>query len=171
MKKFAITMLAVMGCMAGAQAQDIDFGITAGYLNARGSVKADDVSISASESGFYGGIVAEFSVADKIGIQPELLYATVDGGDGIILPILLEYAIAPKVHFQAGPQLVFSLEDVPDDFTGVEFDLAGGIGVDITEAFFAEARYTFQINNSYTGPEDVTVRGNYLTIGVGYKFF
>lgn len=170
MKKFAITVLAAMGCMAGANAQDIDFGVTAGYLNARGSIKADGVSISASESGFYGGVMAEFSVADKIGIQPELLYATVDGGDGLMLPILLEYAITPIVHFQAGPQLVFSLEEVPDDFTGVEFDLAGGIGVDITEDFFAEARYTFQVNNSYTGPEDVKVRGNYLTIGIGYKF-
>jgi opacity protein-like surface antigen len=171
MKKIAIAVVALVGCLAGANAQDIDFGITAGYMNARGVVKVDDVSISANESGFYGGIMAEFSVADKIGIQPELLYASIDGSDGILLPILLEYAITPKLHFQAGPQLVFSLEDLPDDITGVEFDLAGGIGYDITDAFFAEARYTFQVNNSYTGPEDIKIRGNYLTIGLGYKFF
>ena len=46
-----------------------------------------------------------------------------------------------------------------------------GIGYDIEDAFFAEARYTFQLNNSYTVPEDFKIRGNYLTIGLGYKFF
>lgn len=171
MKKYLITGLALLATTAGSMAQDIDFGITAGYMNARGVIEADGISLSANESGFYGGIVAEFSVADKIGIQPELLYASIDGSDGLLLPILLEYAVTPKLHFQAGPQLVFSLEDVPEDFTGVEFDLAGGLGFDITDAFFAEARYTFQINNSYTGAEDVSVRGNYLTLGLGYKFF
>lgn len=171
MKKYLITGFALLAATAVSMAQDIDFGITAGYMNARGVVKVEGVSLSADESGFYGGVMAEFSVSDKVGIQPELLYASVDGSDGLLLPILLEYAITPKLHFQAGPQLVFSLEDVPEDFTGVEFDLAGGLGFDITDAFFAEARYTFQINNSYTGPEDASVRGNYLTLGIGYKFF
>lgn len=171
MKKYLITGLALFAAAVSGVAQDIDFGITAGYMNARGVIKADGVSLSADESGFYGGVVAEFTVSEKVGIQPELLYASIDGSDGILLPILVEYAITPKLHFQAGPQLVFSLEDVPTDFTGVEFDLAGGLGYDFTDAFFAEARYTFQINNSYTGPEDVSVRGNYLTLGLGYKFF
>ena len=171
MKKIAIAVVALMGCLAGANAQDINIGVTAGYMNARGVIKVEDVSVSDNESGFYGGIVAEFSLNDKVGIQPELLYASIDGSDGILLPILLEYAITPKLHFQAGPQLVFSLEDLPEDITGVEFDLAAGIGYDITDAFFAEARYTFQLNNSYTGPEDIKIRGNYLTIGLGYKFF
>lgn len=166
-----MTVMALLGLTAGVQAQDIDFGITAGYLNARGSIKSDGVTISADESGIYGGLVAEFSVGNKVGLQPELLYASIDGSDGILLPVLFEFGIAPKLNLQAGPQFVFSLEDVPEDFTGVEFDLAGGIGLDITEAFFAEARYTFQLNNSYTGPEDVKVRGNYLSVGIGYKFF
>ena len=87
-----------------------------------------------------------------------------------MLPILGKFAISEKFNLQAGPQLVFSFEETPEDFSSVEFDIAGGIGYDIDEDFFIEARYTFQINNSYTGSEDVKVRGNYLTVGLGYKF-
>ena len=170
MKKPFITFVALLGTLTGLMAQDADFGITAGYMNARGSVKVDGGSFSNSESGIYAGVVADFSLTDVVHIQPELLYASVDGSDGLLLPVMLKYYVAPKVNFQAGPQFVFSLEDVPDDFTGIEFDLAGGVGVDIVAGLFAEARYSFQLNNSYTGSEDVKVRGNYLTIGVGYTF-
>lgn len=168
MKKPILWVLLLV--VTGTAAQQAKFGVTAGYLNARGSIKAEEISISASESGFYGGLLADFTLGETWHVQPELLYATVDGGEALFLPIVLRYYVAPKLNFQAGPQFVFSLEDVPEDFTGVEFDLAGGIGFDITEDFFAQARYSFQLNNSYTGSEDVTVRGNYLTLGLGYTF-
>jgi len=170
MKKLLLVAIAVLGFTYASQAQEVRFGATAGYLNARGSVKVDGVTVSDSNSGFYLGAVADFEISENFNIQPELLYANVDEADGIILPILGKFAISEKFNIQAGPQLVFSLEDTPDDFSSVEFDLAGGIGYDIDEDFFLEARYTFQINNSYTGSEDIKVRGNYLTLGVGYKF-
>lgn len=170
MKRIVLVTVAVFALAFSAQAQDVRFGATAGYLNARGSVKAEGISISASESGFYIGAVADFVVSDNFSVQPELLYASVDESDGLLLPILGKFAISEKFNFQVGPQLVFSLEETPEDFSSVEFDVAGGIGYDINEDFFVEARYTFQINNSYTGSEDVKVRGNYLTIGLGYKF-
>ncbi|WP_036383311.1 porin family protein [Muricauda sp. MAR_2010_75] len=170
MKKLFLVVVVVFGCVSFSQAQEARFGATAGYLNARGSVKADGISISASESGFYLGAVADFNVAENFNVQPELLFASIDGSNGLMLPILGKFAISEKFNFQAGPQLVFSFEDTPEDFSSVEFDIAGGVGYDIDEDFFIEARYTFQINNSYTGDEDVKVRGNYLTVGVGYKF-
>ena len=170
MRKPFLVFVALLGSVTGLIAQDADFGVTAGFMNARGSVKVDGESFSGDESGFYAGIVADFTLADKVGIQPELLYASVDGGDGLLLPVMFKYYVAPKVNFQAGPQFVFSLEELPDDISGIEFDLAGGLGVDIIGGLFAEARYSFQLNNSYTGPEDIKIRGNYLTIGVGYTF-
>ena len=50
MKKIAIAGVALLGCLAGANAQDIDFGITAGYMNARGVIKVEDISVSDNES-------------------------------------------------------------------------------------------------------------------------
>ncbi len=170
MKKLLLVAIAVLGFTYASQAQEVRFGATAGYLNARGSVKAEGISVSGSDSGFYLGAVADIEVSENFNVQPELLYANVNDASGIFLPILGKFAISEKFNLQAGPQLVFSLEDTPDDFSSVEFDLAGGIGYDIDEDFFLEARYTFQINNSYTGSEDIKVRGNYLTLGVGYKF-
>lgn len=128
------------------------------------------MEFSDSQSGFYIGVVADFTLTEVFHIQPELAYGSIDGGDGIFLPIMGKYYVADKQNLQAGPQLVFTLEDVPQDFTGVEFDLAAGLGFDITEAFFAEARYAFQLNNSYTGNEDITARASYLNVGIGYKF-
>ncbi|UBZ13032.1 PorT family protein [Flagellimonas marinaquae] len=170
MKKLLLVAITVLGFTYLSQAQEVRFGATAGYLNARGSVKAGDISISASESGFYLGAVADFNVSENFNVQPELLYANVDGSSGLMLPILGKFAISEKFNLQAGPQLVFSLEDSIENYSSVEFDIAGGLGYDITDDFFVEARYTFQINNSYTGSEDVKVRGNYLTVGLGYKF-
>ena len=171
MKKLFFVGLAVVGFVCSSQAQDVRFGATAGYLNARGSVKAEGISISDSESGFYFGAAADFEVAENFNIQPELLYVNVNEASALFLPILGKFAISEKFNLQAGPQLVFSLEDeIPDEISSFEFDIAGGIGYDITEDFFVEARYTFQLNNSYTGSEDVKLRGNYLTVGLGYWF-
>src|SRR6056297_913427 len=163
MKKLFFVGLAVVGFVCSSQAQDVRFGATAGYLNALGSVKAEGISISDSESGFYFGAAADFEVAENFNIQPELLYVNVNEASALFLPILGKFAISEKFNLQAGPQLVFSLEDdIPDEISSFEFD--------ITEDFFVEARYTFQINNSYTGSEDLKLRGNYLTVGLGYWF-
>lgn len=154
----------------GALAQDVDFGITGGYLNVRGSVKSDNISVSGSESGFYLGILADLKFSKKFHLQPELLYAVVKESDALFLPIIGKFYLNNKLHLQLGPQLVFALEEVPDDFTGTVFDLAGGIGVDITPVLFTQIRYTYQINNTYTGAEDLKARSNYLTLGIGFSF-
>ncbi|MCW5517506.1 porin family protein [Muriicola sp. Z0-33] len=169
MKKLMFLGL-LMSLIFSANAQDADFGVKGGYLNVRASIKADDISISASESGFYLGVLAVLKFSDKFHLQPELLYARVSEADAIFLPVIGKIYLTDKLNLQVGPQLVFSTQEVPDDFTGTEFDLAGGLGIDITSVIFTEVRYTVQINNSYTGQEDIKVRGNYLTLGVGFRF-
>lgn len=170
MKKLLLAIIALFSIIYSSQAQEVRFGATAGYLNARGVLKFGNDSFSSSQSGFYAGAVADFGITEKFNIQTEALYARVDGADGLMIPIFGKYRITEKFNIQAGPQLVFSLEDSIENYSSVEFDIAGGLGYDITDDFFVEASYTFQINNSYTGSEDIKVRGNYLTVGLGYKF-
>ena len=165
-----ILLCLFLGTILAAEAQNNTFGLTAGYLNVRGNINSDEVTFSASESGYYAGIVADIAITKSFKIQPELLYARANEAGAIFLPIMGKFYLNDKFNLQLGPQLVFSTEDVPDDFTGTEFDLAGGLGIDITSALFIEARYSFQINNSYTGDQDIKIRGNYLTLGMGYKF-
>lgn len=167
-KVFFIAMAVLFGL--NIQAQSIDFGVTAGYLNGRASVKFDEGTFSDSQSGFFIGGLVDFVLTEKTSIQPELLYASIDDGSALMLPVMLKSYITDKLNFQVGPQFVFSLEESVEDFSNVELGLAGGLGFDITDNFFLQARYSFQLNNSYTGSEDFKVRANYLTAGVGYKF-
>ncbi len=169
MKKIILSAACLMGGLV-LHAQDVDFGITAGYLNADGKVEGGGISVSGSESGFYIGAVADFTITEEFHIQPEAVYASIDEADGILVPIMAKYYVADKLNLQAGPQFVFSLEDTPDEISSIQFGLGGGLGYDITDDFFIEARYSFQLSNSYTGSEDITVRSNYLNIGVGYTF-
>ncbi|MBS9463720.1 PorT family protein [Flagellimonas sp. 389] len=171
MLKRIVLIFALTGTALTGVAQDINFGLTGGFANVRQTVKEGNITISDSESGIYAGAFANFSVNNNFAIQPELLYSAVEDVQAIVVPIMGKFYMTDILYLQTGPQIAFSLEDIPDDFTGVEFGLAGGLGLDITDLFFAQARYSFQLNNSFTGNDNVKVRFNYLTIGLGYKFW
>ena len=169
MKKLLYAAIVVFG-LAISNAQQVEFGATGGLLSVRASAEFEGNSASDSETGFYVGGVVDFSISEKFHIQPELVYANVNGGNGLILPIMAKYYVSNGFNIQAGPQLDFSLEEVPDDFTGTGISLAGGLGYDIDDNFFIEARYSFQLNDYYTGNLDVETSSNFLMVGVGYKF-
>jgi opacity protein-like surface antigen len=170
MKKVLFIALFTVAFAFNANAQDSRFGATAGFLNAGGKVTFEDQSVTASEAGFYLGLVGDFGVSEKFHVQPELLYASVDGSSAIFIPVLAKFYVAESFSILAGPEVSFSLEETGEDSSSLSVNITGGIGFDITEDFFAEARYSTQLNNSYTGDLDITARGNGLFIGVGYKF-
>lgn len=167
-KALLIVAFAIVGYTMNAQTPK--FGVTAGFLDASASVKIDGETDSDSQSGFYGGILLDFEASDNFHIQPEILYANVDGGEAIMVPIIGKIYMDENASFQVGPQFVFATNEAPDDFSSIEFDLIGGLAFDFSENIFGEARYSFQLNNLYTGDRDITVKGNYLTLGLGYKF-
>ncbi|WP_397362918.1 porin family protein [Olleya sp. R77988] len=170
-KLLMIAAVAVFG-LSSVNAQNAQFGLTAGYLSATGSAESGGISISATESGFYIGGVADIEISDVFHVQPEVVYASTgdDGGDGIAIPIMAKYYVSDKFNIQAGPHFDISLEDIPEDFTGFGISLGAGLGYDIDDNFFAEARYSFQLNDYYTGDLDVSTTTNLLMVGVGYKF-
>ena len=171
MKTKLLTFLSAVLFMAYSNAQDVDFGITAGYFNVDAKLEVDGEDFDVDgDGGFYGGIVLDFSVSDKFGVRPELLYVNVNESSAIFLPLMAKIGLVNGLHVQAGPQFGFSLEDLSDDTSGFDFDLAAGLGFDFPLGIFIEARYAFQVNNSYTGSQDITAKGRYLTAGVGYKF-
>ena len=175
MKKMFFVAIATFGFTFSSNAQNVDFGATAGYHNLIVRASADGISASDGASGFYFGLFADFSISDKFHIQPELQYASVsqDGGTGneIIVPVMAKYYPAANFYLQAGPN--FDL--IIDDSEGVNdfgFGLAGGLGYDFTEKFFASARYSFGLSERLQEDIgfDVSTKFNFLQIGVGYKF-
>lgn len=170
MKKLVLFIAIAVLAFTNVNAQDSQFGLTAGYLNVDAKVKFDGTTVSASDSGFYIGALADFTVSETFHVQPELVYANVNESSALILPIMGKYYVSDSFNLQAGPQFTFSLEETPDDFSSIAIALGFGAGYDINENFFIEARYSFQLNNYYTGSEDLTAKENYLTFGIGYKF-
>lgn len=170
MKKVILITLFTLAFAFNSNAQDSRFGATAGFLNAGGKVTFEGSSVTASEAGFYLGLIGDFVVSEKFHVQPELLYASVDGSSAIFIPVLAKFYVAEGFNILAGPEVSFSLEETGDDTSSLSTNITGGLGYDITEDFFVEARYSQQLNNTYTGDLDITARGNGLFIGVGYKF-
>ncbi len=163
-------LVTAFGFTINAQDGNSRFGVTAGYLNANSKIESEGLSGSAGESGFFFGLIGEFEVSDKVSIQPELLYANVDDLSFLQIPVMAKVYVSEEFSLQAGPQITYTLEEVADDFTKVNLGLGIGFAYDFTNQFFVESRYTFQLNNYYTGSADIESRIGWLNIGVGYKF-
>ena len=163
MKKIILTVAAVFA-MTFANAQDkggssdMKFGVKGGFNS------ASSEGGGGSASGFFLGGLVEFSLADKLVLQPGLNYHTfsADGGStsSLSVPVLFKYNVAEKINILAGPSLYYSLESEVEDKTVFGLDLGGSY--DITDNFFVEPRYSIGLTGE--------VKTNVLLIGVGYKF-
>lgn len=165
--KRILSILALLGAIS-LQAQE--FGISAGYLSAQAKASSGGLSISASEGGFFAGLTADFAVSERFHIQPEVQYIGVDDGNGLLIPVIGKYYIDDKFSLQFGPQLMVDLDGAGPDISAVNLDLAMGLGFDLSQDMSVMARYSLQVNNSYTGPQDLTARLNFIQVGLNYRF-
>jgi opacity protein-like surface antigen len=154
-KLLLVAVMAAFTFSAGAQG----FSAKAGFNSV--TMKVD--SFSATESGFYIGAGYEFEVSETLDVEPSVLYSSVSDLSSLYIPIMLKYNISEDFNIQAGPQVNYLLEDVPQGEFGL--DIAAGAGYNISEEFFVEARYGFQVSRDL-GDTDI----NTLSIGVGYRF-
>lgn len=126
MKKLLLSVGLVIGVASAASAQQSGFGLKGGV--GLSNVKGDDAGKSQNLVGFQAGLMADFSLGDRLLFHPELLYsqkgAKVDVTDSYVtsagtytstetghvrlayldLPLLLRVKAA-GVFFEAGPQL------------------------------------------------------------------
>ena len=153
MKKMSLVALLVIFSITIAYGQgETNFGLTGGFINGSGkaSVAGFDVAEVQNGSGFFIGLLADISVAESFSVQPEILYAGIDGEGVILIPVMAKYYIAEKFNIQAGPQLDFltglnELEKRAIKTTG--FSLGFGAGFDISEKIAVQARYNVGLNN------------------------
>lgn len=173
MKKLFLSAVAVFA-FGITNAQDMNFGVKAGVNMA--SVKFDSPGGSVSESGtgFFVGGLAEFSIGEKMKLQPELLYQmlSIDAGGGdvdvsyINVPVIFKYYVTDEIAVNAGPAIQYFLDgddvfEAADESTfKVNLDFGGSY--DITENFEASLRYSAGLMG------DIKVSG--IQLGVGYKF-
>jgi len=140
------------------------------------SAKSDGVTIdlgdgpetfgggTVSTTGFYVGGFVDFSIADKLTLEPGIAYhaASKDGAklNFLSVPVTFKYEVAEKFNVLAGPSLFYNMDSDADDKTVFNLDL--GASYDITENFFVDPRYSLGL----TGDTKVS----HFLIGVGYKF-
>ncbi|MGC4233838.1 MAG: porin family protein [Niabella sp.] len=122
MKQLAIAILC-MTLITAVQAQDFNFGVTAGPNLGTAKMKGDGVEQPKSVIGFQIGAFAEFGLTDKISLRPELQYTTLGykfvpeedlygirlKSSYITIPILAEYAITEKLKVGLGPYVATKL--------------------------------------------------------------
>ncbi len=173
MKKLFLAAFAVFA-FASVNAQQ--FGALAGFSALSGKVEVGNADDTESESGFFIGAFAEFELSDQFGLQPEVTYTSAGDISLINLNVIAEYSISDEFTLQAGPQIGLvggDAGDFIDDFddgSKLNLQLAVGAAYDITEEFFVQARYGFQLNDHYTGDADASFKISGFTIGVGYNF-
>lgn len=176
MKKLLLTAAIAVFGIIGTQAQTTSFGVLGGL--SMYSPDVEDVD-SDSETGFHLGVMANLGISESFAVQPELTYGMAGDISMISINAIAKYYVTDGLNIQLGPQFGFAggddidaLEELvgEDDFSKMNIQLAAGLGYDITESFFVQARYGFQLNNHYTGDADADVKINVLRLSVGYKF-
>jgi len=170
MKRYITLTACLLGWAFFGHGQNVHWGITGGFASANLSTKQDNTTETTTNSGFYAGGFAYFEVNSGFGVHSELLFAGIEDANAILIPILAEFKLTDQLSLSTGPQFNFSLEEIPDGFTGLSFGAASGIGFDISYDLRLKARYAYQFSNSFTGDDDIKVRTHFWTIGLGYRF-
>jgi opacity protein-like surface antigen len=166
MKKLFICFLFSSAISTVSFAQE-GFAVKAGINNVSVKVDAGEFgSASDSELGFFVGGGYNFEAGEQFDIEPSVLLSIVNDLTSIYIPIMAKYEVADSFNIQAGPQINYLLEDLPDGEFGL--DLAVGAGYQFDDNWFVEARYGFEISRGGDFGEVADI--NTLTVGAGYRF-
>ncbi|WP_420553384.1 porin family protein [Tenacibaculum aiptasiae] len=153
------------------------FGIKAGLNVSKLKVKLPSTSGNTDERiSFYVGGLVDIKVKEKFHIQPEFLFSS-EGSkdyrvDFVNIPIMLKYFVIKALNIQVGPQLgyILSAETGKSSLKSASFGLNGGLGYELKDGLFFEARYNHGLSNfveSGVGPEFYS---RPFQLGLGYKF-
>ena len=140
--------------------------ITLSNLNAQDGFSAklgiNTVSVEGEgDTGFYLGAGYQFELTETIDLEPALLFSSVDDLNSIYVPIMFKYGVTDQMSLVGGPQINY-VNDLEDAAFGI--DLALGLTYDVSDEFYVEARYGFQI------ARDTEFNLNTASIGLGYRF-
>ncbi len=180
MKKILVFITLCLFGLPDAKAQLIQFGIKAGpnFANLEGSGLSD----SKTYTSFHFGALVEIKLFENFSLQPELLYSSQGAKvsqenvkdinfNYFTVPTLAKfYLISNKFSLEVGPQFSFLInESVPDQFRSKSFDFAavGGLGLQLTDTFFIQARYVAGLSDTST---EASIKNKVIQLSLGYNF-
>ncbi|CAM1368476.1 conserved exported hypothetical protein [Tenacibaculum litopenaei] len=175
MKKLLVVAAIALG-LSSVNAQETSFGVTGGLNLLTVKLSTDttpSVNRSTTGTGYYAGFFADFTVSDKFHVQPELLFtSSYDNGTSantIAMPIMAKYYVKDNFSVQAGPMLDLVVDDASPLVNKFGVGLAAGLGYDISEKVFVNARYSFGLSNRVDS-DIATSKFDYLNVGFGFRF-
>ncbi len=184
-KLLLITVITVLG-LACANAQKIKFGTKAGLNLA--FITGDDTEDFKPNIDFHFGIMAEWKISDKFGLQPEIVYSR-QGSDINIesegrislnylnIPIIGKYYVTKGLSLEAGPQIGYLLStkggsvNYKDFLKSTDYGVNFGVGYKLDNGLNFSARYNLGLSNinDVDGFTDKN-RNGVFQLSVGYFF-
>ena len=125
-------------------------------------------------SDIYAGVYESYKNTNKL--------------DYINIPIMAKYYVYEGLSIELGPQFGFLVKaenkekatigsisgtektDIKDDVKSFDFGIGAGVAYDLTNGFFANARYNFGLTDVAKENEGKSVKNGVIQVGVGYKF-
>ncbi len=176
----ALLMFIVLKC----KAQEITYGVRLGANLS--SISSDDIpeNLKDSRFGIVAGFLAEVPINQKWSIQPEFQYSSLGNDDESLrvdylqLPIILKYNFSKLFNVHVGPQVGLKIWEWEDNsegeinFNTFNLSAVAGIGVSITENFFADLRYGFGVSNIIDDqdiPKGAKGSNRNIQLSFGYK--
>ena len=146
-----IALLIALTIFGLTQANAQNFGFKGGYNYSSFNGDVAKDNTLKGLSGFYVGALLELPLGDVLSLQPEVIYAQ---------------SISQKLE--------------KDAYAAFDFGVGAGLGVNLSQHFFVEARYTHSLtnaldpnNNSLKNAhisDDNNFKNAVLSLGLGVKF-
>tara|TARA_B100001146_G_scaffold222761_1_gene235849 strand:- start:60127 stop:60648 length:522 start_codon:yes stop_codon:yes gene_type:complete len=172
MRKQLLFRLLFIAFTAVSFGQNTSFGVTAGYVNGNAKLTIMGDKNSEGQSGLYGGITINNEITEKLHFAADLVFMSIDGSNFLQAPLMIKFYPVNKFYLQAGPQITYTLEEIFEDFTKFNIGAGAGVGFDITSKVYVNAKYVFQLNNYFNGPDNaqITSKIDFFNAGLGYRF-
>jgi len=176
-------MIALVAIISSVSFGQIKYGVKGGLNMANMEYKQSGVSASADRLvSFEVGGFLNYSINDKISIQPELLFAQYGSKiedlkfveNYLSIPIMAKYSIG-AIGIYAGPQFGYLLsatfdgEDAMDGMKKIDMGISFGAGYEFEMGLGVDARYYLGLAN-IADESGYTVKNNSIQIAVSYKF-
>jgi hypothetical protein len=117
-------------------------------------------------NGIAIAVAYDFNPNKKIGFNSEFQYAINSDFDHITKTLYLRYSLFPKLHFMAGPSILYFMEN--DGFNALNF------GYTLGTAYNYGNRLSFKVKTSQfanvSSNSDFDISYTSLSFGVGYRF-
>ncbi len=195
MKRILFLAALCLSLQAHAQKDKREEGVKIGVkggLNIS-NFMSDDIEDNAIRTSIHLGVATEFIVSDKWSFQPELYYSgqgfSNQDPDGfsrekfnyINLPLIAKYYATKNLSVEVGPQVGLLLSaknktnDTNDDIEdqkAIDFGLVGGLGYELSNGIFFQARYNLGLTNINDGPSATSVKytNSVILLSVGAFF-